>query len=423
MTGGAADRVGAPWCRVLLIASAYPRSGSDVITPWLGTAIRRLAGAGVHVDVLAPAYQGLGDHTVDGVRVHRFRYAPRAWERLTHEQAAPDRVRERPAYLALVPPYVGAGAAAAARLARSGRYDVVHALWPVPHAVLGGAARWAAGVPLVSTFFGAELTWAETGGRARRAAVRAMVGWSDAVTAISSSTAARLAALVPGVRAEVIPFGAATDAPARPDRPREPSEGGFSLLFVGRLVERKGVHVLLHALARPAGVDPGDPAARATLDVVGAGPERPALEARAARLGLAGRVRFHGTVPAECMAKHFARCDALVLPAVVDARGDTEGLGVVLVEALAHGRPVIASAVGGIPDVVRHDDTGLLVPPGDAGALAAAVGALAADPARARRLADAGRRHVAAAFSWDGIVGRLAGVYARVARLRAERAA
>ncbi len=65
--------------RVLLIASAYPRSADDVITPWLGTAVRRLVDVGVTVEVLAPAWRGLGDQVVDGVRVHRFRYAPRAW--------------------------------------------------------------------------------------------------------------------------------------------------------------------------------------------------------------------------------------------------------------------------------------------------------------------------------------------------------
>lgn len=403
----------APALRVLLVASAYPRSERDVITPWLGTAIARLREAGVQVDVLAPSWRGLGDQVIDGVRVHRFRYAPRAWERLTHEQTAPDRIRERPAYLALVPGYVAAGALAAARLARRERYDVIHALWPLPHGLLGVAARWASGAPLVCTFFGAELSWLASRGGVMRRALRAIVARADAVTAISSDTAARLAALAPGARVAVIPFGAAVDAPDAPI-PRPPADG-FALLFVGRLVERKGVRVLLDAVHRLA--------ADVTLDVVGDGPERAALAAQAARLGLAARVRFHGTVPAGALAERFARCDALVLPAVVDAKGDTEGLGVVLLEALAHGRPVIASDAGGIPDVVRHDDTGVLVPPGDADALAAAIAALAGDPARARRLAESGRAHVARAFSWDSIVERLVRVYADVARPRAERRA
>ena len=113
--------------KVLFLVTAYARHPTDVITPWLTETIRRLAVRGVEVEVLAPAYRGLATQRVDGVRVHRFRYAPRPWETLTHDQTAPDRIRERPWFLALVPGYVAAGSAAAARLARSGEFDVVHA--------------------------------------------------------------------------------------------------------------------------------------------------------------------------------------------------------------------------------------------------------------------------------------------------------
>ncbi len=99
--------------KVLYIVTAYPRWSGDVITPWLVQTIRRMRERGVEVEVLAPSYRGLGDQVVDGVRVHRFRYAPRGLETLTHDQTAPDRVRERPWYLSLVPGYVLAGRRAA----------------------------------------------------------------------------------------------------------------------------------------------------------------------------------------------------------------------------------------------------------------------------------------------------------------------
>ena len=131
------------------------------------------------------------------------------------------------------------------------------------------------------------------------------------------------------------------------------------LLFVGRLVERKGVQVLLEALARLR----DRPGVR--VRVVGDGPMRGALERQAATLGVADRVRFDGSVSTEELVRRFRECDVFVLPAVVDAKGDTEGLGVVLIEALSYGKPVIASAAGGIVDIVRDGETGLLVPPGD----------------------------------------------------------
>lgn len=394
--------------KVLYIVTAYPRGPGDVITPWLVETIHRLRGRGVEVEVLAPAYRGLGPQLVEGVRVHRFRYAPQALETLTHDQTAPDRIRERPAYLALVPTYVACGSLAAARLARTGGFDVVHAFWPLPHGLMGLAARRAGGVPLVSTFFGVELTWLRSDLPLLRPLLGRIVRASDAVTAISSYTAAQLRELVPGARPRIIPFGAAVEEKVvRP--PSLPVAGPYTLLFVGRLVERKGVRHLIDAVHR----------LRQTRDVrlhvVGDGPLRPELERQVAALGLQEAVRFDGFVSSDELARRFAGCDAFVLPAVVDAKGDTEGLGVVLIEALSYGRPVIASAVGGIPDIVRDGQTGLLVPPGDAEALAAAVERYIDDPALATALAEAGRRHVEQRFSWDAITAELVRLYADVA--------
>jgi glycosyltransferase involved in cell wall biosynthesis len=397
--------------KVLYLVTAYPRHPADVITPWLTETIRRLGERGIDVEVLAPSYRGLADQTVEGVRVHRFRYAPAPWETLTHDQTAPDRIRERPRFLGLVPGYVAAGSLAAARLARSGRFDLLHAFWPLPHGLLGLAAKRASGVPLVCTFFGVELTWMESQLPFLGPVLRRIVRGSDAVTTISTYTAERLRRLVPDARSVVIPFGATVEAPPEPPPVSDPVAEGrpFELLFVGRLVERKGVHVLLDALARLDGSAP------VLLRVVGDGPERAALQARAERLGLGARVEFEGFVSSEELAARFAGCDAFVLPAVVDAKGDTEGLGVVLLEAMVNAKPVVASAAGGIVDIVRDGGNGWLAPPGDVEALADALRACMADPERRRRYGLQGRADVAAGFSWDVIVDRLAGLYHDVA--------
>ncbi|HEV7591188.1 MAG TPA: glycosyltransferase [Longimicrobium sp.] len=396
--------------KVLYLVTAYARGPGDVITPWLVETIRRLAARGVEVEVLAPAYRGLASQTVDGVRVHRFRYAPRAWETLTHDQTAPDRIRERPWFLGLVPGYLAAGSRAAARVAREGGFDVLHAFWPVPQGVLGLHAKRKTGLPLVSTFFGVELTWMERQFPFLAPLLRRIVRGSDAVTAISSYTAGRLARQVPGVEAAIIPFGAAVDAPAEPPPYAWDGSRPFELLFVGRLVERKGVQLLLDALASlPA-------ARRPVLHVVGDGPDRARLEERARRLELGAGAVFHGFVAKDELQRRLSTCDAFVLPAVVDAKGDTEGLGVVLIEAMSYARPVIASAAGGIVDIVEDGRNGFLVPPGDADALAEAIGRMMEDPARARALGLQGREDAAARFSWDAIADRLAEIYRTVAK-------
>ncbi|HEV2124522.1 MAG TPA: glycosyltransferase family 4 protein, partial [Chloroflexota bacterium] len=168
--------------KVLFIASAYPRAAEDIITPWLVEMIRRLQARGIVVEVLAPAYRGLGNQILHDVQVHRFRYAPARWETLTHDQTAPDRIRQRPLFLALVPFYILAGSFAAARLARSGAFDLVHVFWPMPHGIIGIAAKSFAGVPLVCTFFGVELTWVDAQLPFLRPVIGMIVRASDAIT-------------------------------------------------------------------------------------------------------------------------------------------------------------------------------------------------------------------------------------------------
>ncbi|MBA2669288.1 MAG: glycosyltransferase family 4 protein [Gemmatimonadetes bacterium] len=401
--------------KVLYVVTAYPRWPGDVITPWLVETIRRLRERGVQVEVLAPSYRGSSDQVVDGVRVHRFRYAPARLETLTHDQTAPDRVREKPWYLGLVPAYVMAGRRATRALARTGDFDVVHVFWPVPHGLFGMAAKRSGGPPLVSTFFGVELSWLKGQLRMLRPVVRAIIRASDVVTVISSHTAAAVRQVVPGATVRTIPFGAALDGDdsAAAPRVRQPGEP-FQLLFVGRLVERKGVHILLEAVA--ALKDTRD----LCLVVVGEGPERAALTVLAEGLGIADRVEFTGPITPDELRIRYSRCDAFVLPAVRDSKGDVEGLGVVLIEALLQGKPVIASASGGIVDIVRHGETGLLAPAGDSTALAEAITAYMDDPELALRLAYEGRAHVLREFSWSTITDRLVEVYEELAGLRKE---
>ena len=407
--------------KVLYIVTAYDRHPGDGITPWLVETIRRLGRRGVEVEVLAPSYRGLESRRIDGVMVHRFRYAPAPLERLTHDQTAPDRVREHPLSLGLVPGYLASASLAAARLARSRRFQVVHVHWPLPHVVPGWAARAAGDVPLVITFHGVELTFA------RNARVpllvpllRRAIRSADAVTANSSYTAGMVRRLHDRP-VEILPFGTTVPERTAPDRsgggsPSDPegesASGGPAgppdLLFVGRLVERKGVCYLLHAMQRLV------PDHGARLTVVGEGPLRESLEREAVELGVAEHVTFAGFVSTDELARRLSRCDVFVLPAVRDAKGDEEGLGVVLVEALSFSRPVVASRSGGIVDVIRHEETGLLVPPADPEALARSIGRLLDDPALARRLGEAGRRHVDKSFSWDPIVDRLISLYQRL---------
>lgn len=389
--------------RVLHLTTAFPRGPNDPIVPWLVELLKRLRERGVESEVLTSAYKGSPDQTHEGIRVHRFRYFAARWENLTHEEAAPDRMRRSPLYRFLPLFFVVAGMRAARRVARDGGYDVIHVHWPLPLALLGWAAARAARAPIVTLFYGVELRLVDRSFRVLRGFLRWAVRRSDRVVAISSYTAAEVEKLAPGTAVSVIPY--TFELPARGVTSSRAAPG-FTVLFVGRLVERKGVVHLVDALARI----PRELQVR--LEIVGGGPDSAAIAARAAERGVSDRIALRGRLPDAELHAAYATADAFVLPAVADSRGDTEGLGVVLLEAMHFGVPVIGSAVGGILDIVVDGESGLLVPPGDPSALAGAITRLASDRELARRLGAAGRTRLATHFAWPTIVEQWRALYA-----------
>ncbi len=164
------------------------------------------------------------------------------------------------------------------------------------------------------------------------------------------------------------------ELPSRDELRAELGFGGKTLAFAGRLGPQKALGVALQAL-----VDVPD----VTLAVAGDGPERSALERRVGELGLDGRVSFLGSVPRVQVLRLFRAADASLLASAWENFPHT------VVEALAVGCPVIATAVGGVPEVVRDGENGLLVPPGDPAALAAAIERFFSDSELRARLADA----------------------------------
>lgn len=197
-------------------------------------------------------------------------------------------------------------------------------------------------------------------------------------------------------------WSASGTAPGTALAPRDPGTP-FRLVFMGRLVDWKAVDVTLQALALAPG--------HVTLDILGDGPERARLEALADRLGLAGRVTFHGFRPqADCVAVLRA-CDALILNSVWECGG------AVVLEAMSLGLAVIASDWGGPADYLDAD-CGVLVAPSPrdsfAPRLAEAIARLAADPGLVRSMGAAGQARIAAAYDWERKVDRMLEIYGAV---------
>jgi glycogen(starch) synthase len=273
----------------------------------------------------------------------------------------------RPWRVLLLPAFLVAFTRAARRAACDA--DLVHAhWWPA------GAVARLAGRPYVVQLWGTDVELTR-----RLAPLRPLAGrvLASARLVICASRALADEARRLGAHdVRVIPSG--VDVPAEVAPEDEPPH----VLFAGRLSAEKGVQDLLAA------------ANGLPLVIVGDGPLRRQVP------------QALGFVPHEELARRYERA------AVVACPSRREGFGVVAAEAMAHGRPVVASAVGGLLDLVADEETGLLVPPGDVGALRAALERLLGDAALRRRLGEAGRERARAELSWDVVIDRTLEAYA-----------
>lgn len=397
--------------KVLFVTSTFPRSDDDDQVPWLLELALVLRERGIDLEVLAPTYAGLASHTVHGIPVHRYRYFTRKREVVTHEAGAMNNMVGRRDLFLPALSLVGAGMAAVARLARRKPYDAIHSHWPLPMGLPAQAGAWASKKKprLVATFHGAEVALAKRKSH-YTPVLRRITRNLDAAIANSNSTAATVRELT-GVKATVIPFGpprGAVDLDRSPE-PKTEAGGGLPIvLAVGRVIERKGFPVLVRAAERLRG--------RARVVIVGGGEYDPVVRREIEKTGTGDVVTLAGRLSNAALADLYRDCEVFCLPAIVDSRGETEGLGVVLIEAMSHGKPVVASRLGGIVDAVEDGENGLLVPPNDPNALANALLRVVENEQLAMSLGEAGRERARKLFSWESVADRHLEIYSAARR-------
>ena len=363
---------------------------------------RHLCRAGMNVHVLAP-WQPVGCRleTMAGVDVSRFPYFwPKHKAGLCYgEGGVPENMKNNPALRFQLPFLVFMFLIHTFRMAR--RFDVIYAHW-----TLAGLAGVMAGKimkkPVVVMMHH---------GQARRSAnplEKFVISHADRVVCNSGYTRNHVRRCYRSWGCDLIPPGVDTDI-FKP-LPVDSSGVFFSrlgipdhlpvVLAVGRHIAWKGFAYLLQAAARIKDRVPF------VLIIGGGGPETPGLRLSAEKLGIQDRVVFTGRIPNSDMPRLYNRATVFVLPSIVDASGNTEGLGVVLMEAMACGTPCVGSNVGGIPDIVRDGYNGLLIPAGDAAALAEAILRLLTDEKLRQSMGENGRRFIAENYSWVRITDR-----------------
>jgi glycosyltransferase involved in cell wall biosynthesis len=290
-------------------------------------------------------------------------------------------------------------------------YDVIHAHWVLPNGLPAAlVAAWHR-VPLVVSLHGSDVFLAE---RAFPLALTAATVFrsAGAITACSGELRERAIRLgAPTDRSRVIPYG--VDAASFTSDPADcavvraelglPTDGPL-VAALGRLVYKKGFGTLIEAFARLVRAHPN-----ARLAIAGYGELRDELEQQARAAGVP--VTFVGQLDRRMAARFIAAADVYVVPSVRDQAGNVDGLPNALLEGMSAGRPIVASRVAGIPDVIDDGQHGVLVPPGDPAALAVAIGHLLAAPDVAARLGSRARRRVLHELTWEAACEQFEAAY------------
>ncbi|WP_212785290.1 glycosyltransferase [Ferrigenium kumadai] len=392
-----------------MLTSTFPRWQGDKEPPFVFELCRRL-GDKFDVVVLAPHAHGAERfESVDGIEVVRFRYFFSRWERLAYQGGILANLkRSRWCYL-LLPFFFIAQLIALLRILRHRRIDVIHAHWIIPQ----GLTVAISGLftknmpPWICTSHGGDLLGLN--GWLLSPIKRWVIRCSSLLTVVSKAVAD--CALSQGVEPErlhTISMGVDTRKLFAPSPATRRTDN--EILFVGRLVEKKGCAHLLDAMPIILERYPD-----MRLSIVGDGPVENALKQQAARLGIAHAVTFLGSLNNSEISELYRRATVFVAPSIVTAQGDQEGLGLVLVEALACECPVVASDLPAIRDVIVHGTSGWLVPQKNPRAIAGAVVELLAEPGLRRQLAAKGRDYVSRNFDWSIVAARYGALLEKLA--------
>lgn len=393
--------------RLLVLASTYPRWPGDHEPGFVHELSKRLVGK-FEVTVLCPHAPGARTlETMDGVEVVRYRYAPEKLESLVNDGGIVTNLRLHMWKYLLVPGFILAQAWHVWRLSRSPGFDVIHAHWLLPQGLIAaalGSSR--ANLPFVVTSHGADLYALK--GAAAATLKRFVIKKATAATVASNAMCGEVLRIShQGSPPQVLPMGVDFDDRFTPGgNPRDP----FEILFVGRLVEKKGLRFLIGAMPEILARHP-----QAKLTVAGFGPDEDILREMTRTLGLMEAVNFVGAVKQSELPDLYRRASVFAAPFVIASDGDHEGLGLVTIEAIACGCPVIVSSLPAVDDILDATACAeMLVPPGNSSALATAVNHVLANPEHAREQALQLRKQIASRYNWDSVATRYGDLLLRV---------
>lgn len=377
--------------RVLLLNYEFPPAGGGAGFATLNIA-RELVRKGVHVDILTSRIDNERDgDIVDGARVFRVT----SWRKGIHD-------------CGFVGAYSFVGFAAMKRrnLHNSTKYDLEHFFFSLPTGALTFAPVPGKAPPYIVSLRGSDVPGYDPFNKKLTTMHRLLMPatkriWRKASSVVALSNGLREIAMrtAPTIDMKVVSNGMNIEkfTPGRP-RIRESAGDPLRLLTVTRLLERKGVHHLLEAIAKPTRLN-------VTLRIVGSGSYEDHLRMKTEELGLTEHVTFDGFVNTDKLPALYREADVFALPS------QTESFGLVFAEAMACGLPIVATTVGGIPELITSGKEGILVNPDEPGLVRAAIEQMLSDDTARIEMGKAGRQRIEDRYTWSRIADQYLEIY------------
>lgn len=401
--------------RVLMVATSYPKYTGDTTAPFIAEIAAGVVAHGHAVRVLLPHHREFNHDSIErGVELCTFAYAPHpslaVWG---YAESLKADVGLKQSALMAAPFAVPATMWALHQHIQAFKPDIIHAHWLLPNGLPAWVMSRISGIPLVISMHGSDVAMAERNSLFRGLAQR-IFAHSRMNTACSGDLHQRALNLgAAPADSHILPYGVAVDAfdPNSGDRAWVAQRFGIApdaplIVAVGRFVYKKGFHTLIESLVQLRTTHP-----TVRLLLVGYGDLHDEYIRRANELGVADLLVMPGQLLRDDVAKAIASADVYCVPSVHDESGNVDGLPNALLEGMAAGRAIVASAVAGIPDVIRDGEHGLLVPEGDVEALAHAIARLFDAPAYAVTLGNHARHRIIAELTWPHTTAQLVTYY------------
>ena len=403
--------------KVCILTHGYPRFPDDTTAPFIESIAETLQQQeDIDVTVLTPDTPQFARTEEDStVNLHTYRYFfPRQLQHLGYSNTlVNDCALKKYVYL-LAPFLFISGIFHLFWLSRKHRFDVIHAHWLLPNGFISAVVNRLLKIPYVITLHGSDIFVSK-----QNLIFKNMAKWTlkhaAMVTSVTPAFLPELSALgVPEQKRCMIPNGVTPSVFSTPSQQRITElretlsipENCPIVFALGRIVLKKGFDVLIQAL----------PYVREKIQDVrviigGDGTDLPRLKTLAEETGVSEIVHFSGTINRTDVPVYFYLSDLFVLPAVFDPKGNVDGCPIVILEAMACGKPVVSSNISGIPIVVKDGETGILVDEKNVNGLANAIVSLLEDPTKREQFGKAGQQRIQHELTWTKTVEQFISIY------------